>query len=70
MHMINNPDIPPPTIPKDLMEQLLLVCTTETPFRLPNGDAYLQIDGVSMGSPLGPLFANFYMADLKKQFFR
>ena len=61
----NNPDIPPPTIPKDLMEQLLLVCTTETPFKHPNGDVYLQIDGVSMASPLGPLFANFYMADLE-----
>ena len=26
---------------------------------------YIQVDGVSMRSPLGPLFANFYMAELE-----
>ena len=28
---------------------------------------YIQIDGMSMGSPLGPTFANFYMADLENR---
>ena len=27
--------------------------------------AFLQIEGVAMGSPLGPLFANYYMAYLE-----
>ena len=30
---------------------------------------YLQIEGVAMGSPLGPLFANFYMAYLENSIF-
>ena len=30
---------------------------------------YLQKDGVSMGSPLGPTFANFYMGYLEQQIF-
>lgn len=51
-----------PNIPKKIMEKLLKICTTETPFRNTNGDLYIQTDGVAMGSPLGPLFANFYMS--------
>jgi len=57
--------LPPPKIPKDLMRQMLKTCTTETPFKHISGDVFLQVDGVSMGSPLGPLFANAYMADLE-----
>ena len=59
--LYKNPTAPPPLIPQELLRSLLRVCTTETPFKSPNGDVYLQTDGVSMGSPLGPLFANFYM---------
>ena len=57
----------PPSIPEATMEQLLKVCTTETPFRHVNGDLYKQIDGVSMGSPLGVLFANTYMSHVENQ---
>ena len=32
-----------------------------------NGKYYDQIDGVAMGSPLGPLFANAYMNDFETQ---
>ena len=59
--MYNNPTIAAPDIPQDTMKALLVTCTTETPFRIINGDIFLQKDGVSMGSPLGPLFANMYM---------
>ena len=45
------------------MKELLLVCTTENPFKTPNGELFLQIDGVSMGNLLGPLFASFYMSN-------
>ena len=55
----------PPTIPESVMKELLRVCTTETPFKHVNGDVYKQIDGVSMGSPLGVLFANTYMSHLE-----
>ena len=57
----NNPNMAPPDMPKQILKSLLTICTTETPFRNLNGDIYLQKDGVSMGSPLGPLLANFYM---------
>ena len=39
--------------------------SVKTPFKSPTGDIYLQVDGVSMGSPLGPLFANFYMCHIE-----
>ena len=61
----NHKDLPPPDIPKYIMKDLLVVCTTENPFMSPSGDIYKQVDGVSMGNPLGPLFANFYMANLE-----
>ena len=65
----NNPDIPPPQIPPNLLQQLLTLVTKELPFRSPDGKVYIQIEGVAMGSPLGPLFANFYMAYLENSIF-
>ena len=60
-----DPDRKPPPIDDFIMKELLLTCTTETPFKHPNGNIFIQTDGVSMGSPLGPLFANFYMCHLE-----
>ena len=34
-----------------------------------NGDLYIQIDGVSMGTCLGPTFAEFYMCHLENEVF-
>ena len=56
-----HPTIPPPNIQKQVLEQLLHICTSETPFKH-NGQVYKQINGVSMGSPLGPTFGDFYMS--------
>ena len=61
----NHETLSPPAIPKISLEQLFLICTTETPFQYTNGDMYIQVNGIKMGSPLGPLFANFYMAELE-----
>ena len=47
----------------------LLACTKDAPFRGPDGKLYTQKDGVAMGSPLGPLFANFYMARVEEETF-
>ena len=44
---------------------MLWVCTTEVPFRSPDGSLYVQIDGVAKRSPLGILFANAYMAKIE-----
>jgi hypothetical protein len=62
----NNPHIPPPALPSNTLKQLLEICTTATPFQF-IGSTYRQINGVSMGSPLGPTFADFYMSHLENQ---
>ena len=49
------------------MKELLVICTTESPFRDPDGNMYIQLDGMSMGSPLGPTFANFFMAEVENR---
>ena len=51
-------------IPRNKMKELLLLCTQEVPFTF-NGESYMQVDGVMMGSPLGALFANIFMCELE-----
>ena len=60
----NHHSLPPPQIDADVMRQLLKICTTATPFSF-NGTNYVQKEGVSMGSPLGPTFADFYMSHVE-----
>ena len=36
-------------------------------FFLHKGQLYTQVDGVTMGSPLGPTLANFFLGHLEKQ---
>ena len=60
---------PPLAIPRPILEKLLTICTTKTPFRAPTGEIYQQTNGVSMGSALGPTFANFYMCHLENSVF-
>ena len=45
---------------KSEFKQLLTLATTES-FILFNGSYYRQIDGVAMGSPLGPTLANIFL---------
>ena len=65
----NHPSIRPPKIPKLLLKQLLELCTKEAPFKCPEGKIYVQIEGVAMGSPLGPMFANYYMGEVEQRVF-
>ena len=60
----NQDSVQPPTIQKEDLQELLKICTQQTPFKFKN-QLYLQSDGVSMGSPLGPTFANYYMSHLE-----
>ena len=50
---------------KDL-KQLFLIATSQTHF-LFNGKYYDQIDGVCMGSPLGPVLANLFMGEKESE---
>ena len=59
--------LPPPCISREDLRELLILCTTSVPFRYIDGKLYIQKDGMSMGSPLGPTFANFYMADVENK---
>ena len=56
-------------IPEDALRALLELCTKKAPFISNKGLLYTQIDGVAMGSPLGVLFANFYMGIIEERVF-
>ena len=68
-NVYRNPIKDPPTITENTLRELLLICTTRNPFRSTNGDLYLQKDGCSMGNPLAPSFANFYMCNFENRVF-
>ena len=69
-NVYSHPNLPPPKFPKNILKEMLILCTKESPFTAPDGCMYLQIEGVAMGSPLGPTFANFYMGELEKLCFQ
>ena len=56
-----------PYIPEKTLEGLLKLCVCDNTFVF-NGRIYQQTDGVAMGSSLGPLLANIYMAHLEEEF--
>jgi hypothetical protein len=53
-------------IPTDALRHLLELCTKDVQF-LFNDQLYKQADGVAMGSPLGPIFADIFMSSLEKR---
>ena len=59
-----NDSIPPFT--KDIFIKLMNL-TTKGLFLYKEDVLYQQIDGVTMGSPLGPTLANFFMANLENK---
>ncbi|CAF4335633.1 unnamed protein product, partial [Rotaria sordida] len=50
---------------KDL-RSLLELAVTNTPFRFYD-QLYMQVDGVSMGSPLAPILADIFMTSIEQQ---
>ena len=59
----NNPQL---KFTKGELKQLFNFVKSGTHFIF-NGNFYHQIDGVSMGSPLGPVLANFFMGYHEKK---
>ena len=52
-------------IPKTVLKELPYLCTKQLHFTFHN-NIYTQCDEVVMGSPLGPLLANIFMASLEE----
>ena len=55
--LYSNPDINEPILTESLLEKQLLKATTEAGFSC-DGVRYRQIEGVVIGSPLGPVLDN------------
>ena len=62
-------EAPKLNIPEEALKSLLQICTKKAPFITHRNELYTQVDGVAMGSPLGPLFANFYMGVVEERVF-
>ena len=54
----------PPKLPRSVLKDLLVLATKRSHFVF-DGQYYDQIDGVAMGSFLGPVFANIFMCDFE-----
>ena len=53
-------------ISKDNLIELLSVATKNQLFQF-NGNLYEQVDGLAMGSPLGPLMANVFICSVEEK---
>ena len=69
-YVYHHPFLSPPSIPMNTMRELLLICTTEAPFKCPRGKLFVQHDGIAMGSPLGVLFSQAFMASVEEEAFK
>ena len=58
-----------PKIPMDVFRNLLTVATKQSFFMF-NNKFYKQIDGVAMGSPLGPALANIFMCSFENKWLK
>ena len=57
------------SLQKEQLARFLEIATTNQLFQF-NGQLYEQVDGVAMGSPLGPLIANVFMCHLEDKLTR
>ena len=56
----------PPTLPRSVLKVLLEFATKKSHFIF-DGQYYDQVDGVAMGSPLGPVLANIFMRHFEEK---
>ena len=53
-------------IPRNQLRELLLLCTKNVQFVF-NGSFYRQVDGVAMGSPLGPVLTDIFLSHIENK---
>ena len=63
---LNNDNENPLNTPKHDFRNLLLIAAEESFFTF-NNKYYKQVDGASMGSPLGPALANIFMCSFESK---
>ena len=56
----------PPKLPRSALKDLLVFATKKSHFVF-DGQYYDQVDGVAMGSPLGPVLANIFMCHFEEK---
>ena len=64
----NNNVLPQPSFPRDIFVELMQLATSSVEFSF-NNNMYRQIDGVAMGSPLGPALANIFIGYQEEKLF-
>ena len=62
-------DLSPPQFSKEIFIELMNIATTSAEFSF-NNVMYKQIDGVAMGSPLGPALANSFFSYYEHKLFQ
>ena len=66
--LYNNNVLPKPSFPRDIFVELMQLATSSVEFSFNN--MYWQIDGVAMGSPLGPALANIFIGHQEQKLFK
>ena len=65
---IYNPrSVPSPAIQPNIHEKFIHTCTTKVPFYDPSGNIHIQIEAISMGSPVRSTISDFYMSYIEKK---